>query len=82
MKHINGVRQSSKCADEHKARVLSKTEMTQVVGADFNDPKGQWAWKDTYVFVMLTKPGAEGKPFGIALSSRSAALKHMGGFYG
>lgn len=25
--------------------------------ADFNDPKGKWAWKDTYVFVMDCKAG-------------------------
>ncbi len=25
--------------------------------ADFNDPKGKWAWKDTYVFVMDCKTG-------------------------
>jgi len=42
--------------EEIIAKVRAAAEFLSKAGeaglAQFNDPKGQWAWKDTYVFVM------------------------------
>jgi hypothetical protein len=43
-------------ADEVIGKVKESAAVVQSGGdaalANFNDPKGKWAWKDTYVFVM------------------------------
>ena len=43
-------------ADEVVTKVKASADAVKAGGdatlADFNDPKGKWAWKDTYVFVM------------------------------
>ena len=48
-------------ADEVVAKVKASAAAVSAGGdaalADFNDPKGKWAWKDTYVFVMDCKAG-------------------------
>lgn len=48
-------------ADEVVAKVKESAAAVSAGGdaalADFNDPKGKWAWKDTYVFVMDCKEG-------------------------
>ena len=48
-------------ADEVVAKVKESAAAVTAGGAaalaDFNDPKGKWAWKDTYVFVMDCKEG-------------------------
>lgn len=48
-------------ADEVVAKVKESAAAVKAGGdaalADFNDPKGKWAWKDTYVFVMDCKVG-------------------------
>ena len=48
-------------ADEVVAKVKDSAAAVTAGGdaalADFNDPKGKWAWKDTYVFVMDCKAG-------------------------
>ncbi len=48
-------------ADEVVAKVKASAAAVTAGGAaalaDFNDPKGKWAWKDTYVFVMDCKEG-------------------------
>jgi len=48
-------------ADEVVAKVKASASAVSAGGAaalaDFNDPKGKWAWKDTYVFVMDCKEG-------------------------
>jgi len=48
-------------ADEVVAKVKESAAAVKAGGdaalADFNDPKGKWAWKDTYVFVMDCKEG-------------------------
>ncbi len=42
--------------EEVIAKVRAAAEFLSKAGepglAQFNDPKGQWAWKDTYIFVM------------------------------
>ena len=59
-------------ADEVVAKVKESAAAVSAGGeaalADFNDPKGKWAWKDTYVFVMdctagvmSAHPSAKGK---------------------
>ena len=48
-------------ADEVVAKVKESAAAVAAGGdaalADFNNPKGKWAWKDTYVFVMDCKTG-------------------------
>lgn len=48
-------------ADEVVAKVKESAAAVSSGGKDalaaFNDPKGKWAWKDTYVFVMDCKEG-------------------------
>lgn len=48
-------------ADEVVGKVKESAAAVTAGGAaalaDFNDPKGKWAWKDTYVFVMDCKEG-------------------------
>ncbi len=48
-------------ADEVVAKVKESAAAVTAGGdaslAAFNDPKGKWAWKDTYVFVMDCKEG-------------------------